>query len=116
MRFKMGLLSLLFGISAAPKVYANTEDFVILDVRTPAEYAESHVQGSLNIDLLDASFKNKITKLDKNKIYKLYCRSGNRSGQAASFMKELGFKDVENIGSLGQASKKLNRSCEGRKC
>ncbi|MBL7555236.1 MAG: rhodanese-like domain-containing protein [Bdellovibrionaceae bacterium] len=46
--------------------------------------------------------------------YKVYCRSGNRSGQAMQLMKSLGFKDVENLGSLMQASQRLSRKCEGR--
>ena len=56
-----------------------------------------------------------IEKLDKSKSYKLYCRSGNRSGQTLKIMKELGFKDVENLGSLSEAVRKLNGTCEGPK-
>lgn len=112
----MGLLALLFGMTQTQQTMADTKNMIILDVRTPGEYAESHVQDSINIDFLNPDFKMKIEKLEKNKTYKLYCRSGNRSGQAEQLMKNLGFKDVENIGSLDQAAKKLNRKCEGINC
>ena len=112
----MGLLAMLFGISQNHQAYADTTNMIILDVRTQEEYKESHVKDSLNIDVLNSDFKTKVDKLDKNKTYKVYCRSGNRSGQAERLMKAMGFKDVENIGSLGQAAKKLNRSCTGKSC
>lgn len=88
---------------------------IVLDVRTPSEYQESHVKGSTNVDFKNSSFKSEIEKLDKSKSYKLYCRSGNRSGQTLKIMKELGFKDVENLGSLSEAVRKLNGTCEGPK-
>lgn len=115
MRGRMGILSLLFGMVVAPKtVYADTSEFIVLDVRTPFEYSEVHVKGSLNIDFLNKNFKMNVLRLDKLKIYKVYCRSGNRSSQAERLMKSLGFKDVENLGSVNQASKKLNIACEGK--
>lgn len=116
MKFILSLFAFIFGTGPAQKVYAGTEDFVILDVRTPQEYGESHVNESKNIDFLNSSFKNEISKLDKSKVYKVYCRSGNRSGQAVRLMKELGFQDVENLGGLAQATKRLNRSCQGKSC
>lgn len=116
MRFIMGILSVLFGMGMAQNVYANSEGFVVMDVRTADEFKESHVKDAINIDIRERSFKDQLSKLDKNKIYKVYCRSGNRSGQAERIMKEMGFKDVENIGGLGQAARRLNRTCEGKTC
>jgi len=110
----MGILSLLFGLSANAQVFQDTTNFQILDVRTPEEFSVSHVEGAQNIDFLNSSFQTKIQNLDKNKIYKVYCRSGNRSGQAEKLMKSLGFKDVENLGSLSTASKRLQRNCVGK--
>lgn len=114
----MGILSFLFGVqNTTPTVsYADTAQFILIDVRTPSEYEESHVIGAENIDFLNQDFEDKILKLDKTKIYKLYCRSGNRSGQAEKRMKTLGFKNVENLGSVAQASKKLNTPCESKSC
>lgn len=113
MKMLTGLFTFILGFGAALPVYANSDDFVILDVRTDEEFNDSHVKGSINIDILDASFHKEISKLDKSKVYKVYCRSGNRSGQAAQIMKSAGFKDVENLGSLNQAAKRLNKPCEG---
>jgi rhodanese-related sulfurtransferase len=85
---------------------------VILDVRTPEEYSEIHVQGSVNIDWNGPDFKDQVMKLDKNASYKVYCRSGNRSGRAMDLMKTLGFHDVENLGSVDEAAQKLSRAFE----
>lgn len=112
----MGILAMLFSFSQSDQVFADTRDMIILDVRTPEEYQESHVKESMNIDILSPDFKSKIEKLDKFKSYKLYCRSGNRSAQAENIMKSMGFKNVENLGSLKQATKRLNRNCEGKSC
>jgi rhodanese-related sulfurtransferase len=88
------------------------KDPVILDVRTPEEFSEIRVQGSMNIDWNGPDFKAEIVKLDKNASYKAYCRSGYRSGRAMELMTFLGFKDVENLGSLGEAAQKLSRDFE----
>ena len=91
------------------------KDFVILDVRTPEEYNETHVSGAKNIDFKNSNFKAEIAKLDKTGSYKLYCRTGNRSGQALEIMKGMGFSQLENLGSVIDASKKLKIACEGEK-
>ena len=72
-------------------------DVVVLDVRTPAEFAEGHVPGSLNIDLSSPSFAEDIEALPKDATYVVYCRSGNRSAQAASLMAEAGFTSVYDV-------------------
>lgn len=112
----MGILAMLFGLSQNQQAFADTSNMIVLDVRTQEEYDDSHVKDSTNIDILSSDFKTKVEKLDKTKTYKVYCRSGNRSGQAERLMKSMGFKDVENIGSLGQAAKRLNRTCVGKSC
>lgn len=73
------------------------EDLVILDVRTPDEFAEAHIEGALLIDFYDADFASQLAELDPDVPYLVYCRSGNRSGQAAALMEELGFRDVIDI-------------------
>lgn len=70
---------------------------VILDVRTPAEFAEGYIEGALNIDFQSGNFENEITSLDKNATYAVYCRSGNRSGKAAQVMHDAGFQSVYNL-------------------
>ena len=73
------------------------QDFVIIDVRTPEEFNEGHLEKAVNIDFNAETFKEELAKLDKNKTYLVYCRSGNRSGRAMSIMRELGFKEVYNL-------------------
>ena len=69
----------------------------LLDVRTPAEFATGHIAGAINIDFESGEFKQDIQALDKTKTYALYCRSGNRSGQATSIMAKNGFNSVFNL-------------------
>lgn len=103
----LSVLSLITGIHSQKAVYASSSDYIVLDVRTAEEFEQGHVTGAQNIDFLKSDFESKIDTLDKAKSYKLYCRSGNRSGKAEKKMKEKGFTHVENLGSLDQAKKKL---------
>ena len=70
---------------------------VILDVRTPAEFASGHIAGAVNVDFESGSFDQDIQKLENSKTYAVYCRSGNRSGQATSIMAKNGFSSVFNL-------------------
>ena len=70
---------------------------VLLDVRTPGEFVSGHIAGAKNVDFDAASFASEILKLDKTKTYAVYCRSGNRSGQAAALMAKDGFKSIFNL-------------------
>lgn len=70
---------------------------VLLDVRTPAEFAAGHIAGATNIDFESGTFESDIQKLDKSKSYAVYCRSGNRSGQATALMAKDGFKTIFNL-------------------
>lgn len=90
--------------------FAGQQNNIIVDVRTPAEYAEDHVPNSLNIDFYNPQFLAQLAKLDRSKSYSLYCRSGNRSGQALQIMKQLGFEKVENLGSLDEAKATLRKN------
>ena len=71
--------------------------FVILDVRTPGEYNAGHIEGAVNSDYYSESFRNDLGRMGKNKIYLVYCRSGNRSGKTLEIMKELGFSHAYNM-------------------
>ena len=70
---------------------------VILDVRTPQEFAEGHLANAINIDFQSGNFEEEISKLDKSKTYAVYCRSGNRSGQAVKVMSETGFTNIYDM-------------------
>lgn len=72
---------------------------VVIDVRTPGEYDAGHLaETDYLIDFLSDDFDKEIDKLDKNKTYYLYCRSGNRSGKAMKKMLDAGFQEVYNVG------------------
>jgi len=75
----------------------SNKKFVILDVRTPEEFISEHIENAVNLDYYSATFKNDLDRLDKNSIYLIYCRSGNRSGNALTMMKDLGFREVYNM-------------------
>ena len=70
---------------------------ITLDVRTPGEFAEGHLEGARLIDFQSGNFENEIATLDKNATYAVYCRSGNRSGQALKVMQDAGFTNVFNM-------------------
>jgi rhodanese-related sulfurtransferase len=72
-------------------------DVIILDVRTPEEFASGHIEGAVNIDFNSGEFENEITRLNPSDSYAIYCRSGSRSGKAASIMHLAGFHDVSNL-------------------
>lgn len=74
------------------------ENAFILDVRTPEEIEEGYIPGSTNIDIyLGQGFLDELEKLDKSKNFYVYCRSGNRSGQACALMNNSGFKTTYNL-------------------
>jgi rhodanese-related sulfurtransferase len=75
---------------------ASTQDVVLIDVRTPGEFAEGNIVNALNIDVQSSSFDSQIAQLDPTKTYALYCRSGNRSGIAAEKMADAGFTSIYN--------------------
>ena len=87
--------------SAEFKEKLEKERGVVMDVRTKMEYNEGHLElTDLQYDFNSGEFHNIVDELDKEKTYYLYCRSGNRSGQAARIMKNKGFENVYNVGGF----------------
>ncbi|HKK25544.1 MAG TPA: rhodanese-like domain-containing protein [Gracilimonas sp.] len=77
------------------------EQGVVIDVRTQEEYEEGHlVKTDKLLDFSNGEFQESLSELDKEKTYYLYCRTGNRSGQAARIMKSEGFENVYNVGGF----------------
>ena len=71
---------------------------VILDVRTDVEVAEGIIPNAIQINIYEGQgFIYKLEELDKSKNYYVYCRSGNRSGQACAIMNQLGFENAYNL-------------------
>jgi rhodanese-related sulfurtransferase len=72
-------------------------DFVILDVRTAAEFTEGHIANSVNIDVNLPAFRENVNKLKKSDTYLVYCRTGNRSQTALRIMVESGFTRLYHL-------------------
>lgn len=70
---------------------------VIIDVRTPEEFAAGHVEGALNIPVEFPDFAAQISALDPNATYAVYCRSGNRSAAATQQMASLGYLHIFDL-------------------
>lgn len=79
-------------------------DAIILDVRTPEEYAEGHLNGAQNIDFNAGELQAALENLDPSAEYLVYCRSGNRSGQTVALMEQAGFANVTDLGPLQNAA------------
>lgn len=77
---------------------------MLLDVRTVEEYAAGHLDGAHLLDFNGGDLAAAIPSLDPDAEYLVYCRSGNRSGQAIALMEQAGFTDLTNLGSLEQAA------------
>ena len=86
-------------LSAEEFIQRHDDHSVVLDVRTPGEFAQGRVEGAQNIDVTAPDFREAVGQLDAGKTYYLYCRSGNRSVQATRVMREMGY-DAYNIGGL----------------
>ena len=75
-----------------------TDGAVIIDVRTPQEWDEGIIAGAKKLDIMDTqNFVSELEKMDKNTPYFMYCRSGNRSGQACQLMEQMGFNETYNL-------------------
>ena len=90
-------LSTISALDAAAIAAAPPADLVVLDVRTPEEFAEGHLEGAVLVDFYDADFADQLAALDPDVPYLLYCRSGNRSGETLGVMEQLGFTSVADV-------------------
>ena len=85
------------------------EKIQLVDVRTPEEFTQGTIGSAINIDYEADDFKAKIVELDRNRQVYIFCQSGNRSGQAAKVMAELGFKEIYDLdGGYGEWSDNQN--------
>lgn len=94
-------------INAGVEEYQKTPQAKLIDVREEDEYAAGHIPNSINIPLSKIeSAQGEITDLDTPLF--VYCRSGNRSGQAVAWLKQAGYSKVKNIGGIANYSGKTN--------
>ena len=87
------------------KMNDGNAQFVLMDVRTQVEFQGAHLEGAKLVDYQSSEFAGEIAKMDKDKKYLLYCRSGVRSANAMQIMRMEGFKEVYNmLGGIGRWS------------
>jgi phage shock protein E len=88
----------LTSVSAvADIVTAPPDNLVILDIRTPEEFATGHIPGAINIDYYSPDFEQKLRTLNLDVPYVMYCNSGNRSANALPLMDSIGFEEVYEL-------------------
>lgn len=83
--------------AAMAEAVISSERPVLLDVRTPGEFQSGTIKGSMNIDFNAPDFEDEIAKLDRSKTYLVYCRSGNRSGQALPMLEQLNLSKIYHL-------------------
>jgi rhodanese-related sulfurtransferase len=81
----------------------NNPGFVIIDVRTAAEFNGGHIANAISLDYYSPDFKSVVGTLDRDSRYLVYCRTGIRGAAAAQIMRDLSFKQIQNLtGGLDQ--------------
>nr|MBC7613419.1 rhodanese-like domain-containing protein [Pseudopedobacter sp.] len=78
-----------------------TKNSALLDVRTLSEFRSGTILNAKNMDVMSPDFNTKASKLDDSKTYFVFCRSGNRSGNAVNIMKREGLKAFNLLGGIG---------------
>lgn len=76
------------------------EEVIIVDVRTQEEFEEAHIEGAILLTLDTIPEKAEETIPDKNATYLIYCRSGNRSNQAANILVDMGYEKIYDFGGI----------------
>ncbi|MDO5719532.1 MAG: rhodanese-like domain-containing protein [Actinomycetaceae bacterium] len=87
-------------LSALTLDNAAESDVLVIDVRTPEEFAGGHIPGAKNVPLDSISTEIASVASDKDEPLALYCRSGNRSGQALALLEDAGYTAMVNLGGI----------------
>ena len=115
-KFLKFLIASIVAVFAVSSLTACTEaepmsasDFAaVIDVRTVEEWNSGHLDGAVLIGIADADFRDQLSSLDPAADYYIYCRSGNRAGQAIDIMRDMGFTgELVNGGAVANASNQL---------
>ena len=77
--------------------YNGDSGFAVLDIRTPGEFQSGHLPGAILIDLYSQTFVDQLSRLDKEKTFLIYCRSGNRSTKSLEIFKKLKFQKIYHM-------------------
>ena len=86
-------------VAEAALLLSTDDTVVVLDIRTPAEFAQGHIDGAVNVDFMGDSFDSGIAALDKDTTYLMHCRSGGRSGKSLAKFQEHGFTSILHLDS-----------------
>lgn len=84
----------------AKKIMDTAEGYIILDVRTPEEFAEGHIPNAICIPDYQIAEKAEDVLTDKNQMILVYCRSGRRSKNAAAILEDLGYTKIREFGGI----------------
>lgn len=106
----MNWLSKLFTPEAPRETPAPSINVLIVDVRSPDEFAQGHVDGAVNLPLDQLAQRYQIVMPDKAQAIMVYCRSGARSGMATDFLQQRKYTQVINGGSVDRAAQQLGRA------
>ncbi len=112
LKFVVASLIAVFAVSSltacASEPMSASDYAAVIDVRTVEEWNSGYLKGAVLIEIADADFRQELAALDPAADYYIYCRSGNRAGQAINIMKEMGFTgELVNGGSVANASGQL---------
>lgn len=69
----------------------------LIDVRTKSEFADGHIEGAQNLDILNGDFNKGVNALNKSEVVLVYCKSGGRSSRARKQLEELGFEYIVEL-------------------
>jgi rhodanese-related sulfurtransferase len=105
----MGIFGNIFGGSSTNENLATlvNEGAFLVDVRSPGEFADGNVKGSVNIPL--DQVQNQLAKFKEKENIVVFCRSGNRSSQAKSILEQNGFTNVTNGGTWQDVNAAINK-------
>jgi phage shock protein E len=99
-------------VEQAETVLSKNKDVIILDVRTPKEYANGHLHSATNLDFYAADFEHKLAKMDRSRPYLVHCAVGGRSAKVRDKMKELNFKSIYHLEGGMKAWEKAGKKVE----
>lgn len=93
----------------ADALLKQNQGVVVLDVRTPEEFASSHLARATNLNYFDPHFQDKLAKMDKTRLYLVHCASGGRSAKAREILKKLNFQHIYHLEGGMQAWQKAGK-------
>ena len=88
------------GMEEAVSMMETEADYIILDVRTPEEFAEKHIPNAINVPNEIIGTEEIAELPDKEQLILVYCRSGNRSKQASEKLVALGYTNIYEFGGI----------------